>query len=126
MVRVGEQLLREEGWRHRIEATEGGSVMGGGSSGMVAEERTVPVTVAPDRLGEEGRSTGERDRRPATNGSAGAATVATLAFGGSGSKAARYHVGRAELSTQHSLGFGVQTCRRLGLGFPKHKPITAH
>jgi hypothetical protein len=124
MVLVGEQQLEEESWWHRIEAIGGSSVTRGGSSGMVAEERTVPVTVVPGGLGEEkeGRSTEERGRRPVIGGDDGGGASPC----GSGSKAARYHVGRAELSTQYSLGFGVQTYRRLGLGFPKHKPIIAH
>jgi hypothetical protein len=65
--RAGEQQLGEEGWRRRIEATGGGSVTRGGSSRMVAEERTVPMTVVPGGLGEEkeGRSAGESGRRSA-------------------------------------------------------------
>jgi hypothetical protein len=102
--------------------------MGGGRSGMVVGERTVPVTVVLGGLGEEKerRSIRERGLRPVTGGSSGAVIVTALAPGTSGSKAARYHVERAELSTQYSLGFGVQTYRRLGLGLSKHKPITAH
>jgi hypothetical protein len=52
--------------------------------------------------------------------------VAALAPGSSGSKAARYHVGRAKLSIVLTLGFEVHVYRRMGLGLSKHQPMAAH